>query len=531
MKIIKRQQEARDSLLKGVKLVYDCVCTTLSPKGRNVSISRAWGLPLVVHDGVTVAREVMAEDEFENQAVQLVVEAARKTNEEAGDGTTTSILLAYHIIDKGMEILKDPQENPMVLRKQIEATLPTLKEAIKGITKTTDKKEDIERVATISSTDPIVGKAVAEAVEKTGSDGLVTVEESITGETYVSYTEGVQISSGYDRIWRFVTNPDRMEAVVEDAAIIILGKKVSLQIEIVPLLEAVLKQNKNVVIFGDVQGDAMATIVTNKAKGNIQALVIDPPGSGPNRTNLLNDLAVYTGATLISDELGLDLEQFANQFDKTWVGHANKVIATKDTTIIVEGGGTKEAVDSRIEQIKTQIEQEKTLYEKEVLQERLARLTTGVAVVKVGAKTDIEMRERIERVKDAVGSARAALQEGVVPGGGVAFLRLAAALDHETKGSKLMDEVLHESIKKILINSGETEEKAGRIINDIDSKGGNWGYEVNSGEIKDMVEAGVIDPAKVIRLALENAISVAGSILTTDVQIVDRIEPDQQFNG
>lgn len=535
MKKMMFKKEAREKLREGAKIMYDAVCTTLSPKGRNVSITRQWGSPITVHDGVTVAREVEMEDEFVNTGISLIREAAQKTNEEAGDGTTTSILLAYHLIDKGMDLL-NTGTNPMILRKQMEEALPLLKEELKKISKPVKGNKDIERIAFISSADEEIGRLVAQAVEKVGEHGLITVEEGVV-EMGIDYTEGMEFNKGWSAP-HFITSPQRMESVIDQPIIAVLGKKVTVPKEILPLLEVMNNIKKDMVIIGEVEGDALKTCVVNKMKGNLNILIVPPPEYGDRRKNALEDIALITGGTVISDELGLDMSQFATQFNKSYLGMAKMVVAGKNSTMIIkleEKDAIQEPhrkdivernkkITERIEQLKAYIDKEKSPFEVEKAQERLAKLTTGVAIIKVGAKTEAAMRERIERTKDAVSAARAASEEGIVPGGGVAFRHIALNLKGKNEGEKLLIDVLQEPLYKLLENAGESEKRVDEILSSMVNESGDFGYNVNTGKVEDLIKEGVIDPAKVIRLSLENAISVAGSILSTDCLIVDERE-------
>lgn len=516
--------------------MYDAVATTLSPKGRNVGISRQWGVPIVVHDGVTVAREVEAKDEFVQCGVLLVREAASKTNEEAGDGTTTSTLLAHHIVNQGMKLL-DKGSNPMILRKQMDEALPKLKEKLKAMAKPVKGNEDIKRIAFISSADEEIGTCVAEAVSKVGEQGLITVEEGGVNMG-IDYTEGMEFDKGYSAP-HFITSVQRMESVVESPVIAVLGKKVTLPQEILPLLEVLNSIKKDMVIIGEVEGDALRTCAVNKMKGNLNCLVVAPPSYGDRKKDALEDIALVTGATVISDEIGLNLEAFSRQFDKKWVGKAKIVVSGKNSTMIIKQEESDVAseeekkvikernkkLSERIENLKAYIQKEKSIFEVEKAQERLAKLTTGVAIIKVGAKTEAAMRERLERTKDAVSAARAASGEGIVPGGGVAFVQMADAIDsmeQTNEGEAILVKALYSVTDKILENCGEHDPIS--IIQEIKKKGGDFGYNVNTGKVEDLIQSGVIDPAKVIRLSLENAIAVAGSILSTDCLIVDERE-------
>jgi len=513
-KVLAFRKEARDKLFEGVSLLADAVTTTLGPKGRNVAIQRTWGMPIVVHDGVTVAREVDSTDPLVAIGINLVREAASKTNEEAGDGTTTATLLAYEIVKRGLKLV-DSGVNPMVLRTQIYAVLPKLIAELKSFAKPVESNADIARVAYISSADEEIGKLVAEAIDKVGKDGLVTVDESKTMETEVDITEGMEFNKGF-LAPHFITNPQRMEAIIENPIIALIDKKLSLNTEIVPILEKMAKTSKDIVIIAEsISGDALATMAANKLKGNINAVAVEAPGIADNKTNYLEDIAVLTGGRVLSDKNMTDVE--AND---TWIGRAERVISSRDTTVIINGKGDKKEVKARIEDMRAQEKNDKSTFEKEKIKERLARLSTGIAVIRVGAKTEIDMRERVERVKDAVGAATAAKDEGIVAGGGVAFLRMCKVLGSATDGERLMAEVLVEPIYKLLVNSGEENPEATlEEIKLYQTEKPNVGYEVNSGEAMDMIDRGIIDPAKVLRLALENAVAVSTSILTTDAII------------
>lgn len=515
-------KDAREKLLKGAEIMYNAVATTLGPKGRNVAIAREWGLPLVVHDGVTVAREVMDHDKFASIGINLIRQAAAKTNEEAGDGTTTSTLLAYFLIKYGLEAI-DNGKNPMTLREEIEALQKTLVDHIAKISTPKKTHEDLVRVATISADNEHVGKIVAEAIEKVGDDGLVTVDESFTPDTYIEYTKGMQIDKGWTSPW-FITNGKTMESVMKNAAVLVLGKKVTAAGEILPLLEIVLRKNKNVVIFGDVGGQALELLIENKRKGQFGVLVVDAPGYADRRDALLEDIALVTGGEVIRDEIGEPMEVVANSFDyNKKVGAAKTVIASRRITVISDGDGTEDVIKERIETLREQKKNEQNKFEVEKIDERLAKISTGVATIFVGAKTDVLRRELEERVKDAIGASRAAVEEGIVPGGGVTFLQLAKQIDlnkDSSDGATILKRVLQEPLNKILINAGESDKAIANVIAAIKEKGGNYGYEMKTGVLGDLIKAGVIDPAKVIRLALENAIEVATSILTNDCLII-----------
>lgn len=514
-KIISFGEEARQKLFEGVELLYRAVVTTLGPKGRNVAIQRNWGNPFIVHDGVTVAREVGSSDEFVLMGIDLVKEAASRTNDEAGDGTTTATLLTYELVKGGLELIKKGM-NPMVLRNQIISALPKLLEEIDKISIPVSGDEDIARVAYISSSDEEIGRQVAEAIKKVGKDGIVTAEEGQAVKTEIEYTGGMEFDKGFVSRY-FVTNIDRMEAAVDKPVIAIVNRKVSVVPEIQQLFEPMSKIGKDLVLIAeDISGDALMTMVVNKQKGNFNGLAIKTPvGDVGDVADFLEDLAVFTGGRVINNDADITP-------DGEWIGRADKIISDKSSTLIVKGWGEKEAVKDRISSIKSQMEKEKNIHFKEKMGERVAKLTKGVAVIKVGSKTEVDMREKVERVKDAVGAAVAARESGVVPGGGTAFLELKRGVGGDSTqndGERLLESVLEAPTRKLMMNAGETKEDIDKQIKQIIKKGGNWGYEVNSGKVIDLVKGGIIDPSKVIRLTIENAVSVATSILTTDVLI------------
>jgi len=523
-KLLAFRGEARKKLFKGVEMLADAVTTTLGPKGRNVAIQRQWGTPIVVHDGVTVSREVGCKDELTEMGINLVREAAHKTNEEAGDGTTTATLLAYEIVKEGMKLLEDGV-NPMVLRTQIYAVLPGLVEELKRLSNKVKTKEEIRRVAYISSADQRVGRLVAEAIEKVGDDGLVTAEEGGV-ETEVEYTDGMEFNKGYASPY-FITSDKRMEAVINKPTVIIVNKKLTLAKEIVPILEAVsTKVSKDMIIIAEaISGDALATLVHNKMKGVINVVAVPSPSSGGDKDDHLEDIAILTGGKVWSDEKPVSPQ------DISWLGKADRVIVTKDSTTIIKGGGDKKEIQDRVAALRQQKKDAKSDQVKEKIEERLAKLTTGVGVIKVGAKTEIDMRERVERVKDAIGAAIAAKEEGIVPGGGTVFLKLTKTLEGKTHGEKLLEKVLAAPIIKLMHNSGVKAKDGASNMAKIEKDKGNLGYEVERGELLDLVKAGVIDPTKVVRLALESAIGVGTSILTTDCLIGMRIEEGDRKNA
>ena len=542
-KVMSFGEEAREKLQKGCKIMYDAVGTTYSPAGRNVVIGRQWGAPKIIHDGVGVAREVEVEDELVQLGIDLIKEAAQSQVAATGDGTTLTTILAHHIVDKGMTLIKEnPDVNAMRLRKQILAAVPLLVAEIKKIAKPI-AGDQIKDVTLISSDDEEIAEAVTDAIKKVGKDGLVTVELNKRQKIEVEYTEGLELDRGYGQNSVFVTDPERMTGVIENASVLLLNRKVTLQAEIMPLIEVVNAQgSKNLFIIGDVGGDALKTIAMLKWGGNFNILLIPPPGYGEARKDTFDDIALVTGATVIDDQIGMSKDQFIATFKKEWVGSTKKVIASKGTTNIIkyEPEDFKDelakkqiternkSVKDRVATLKRQLEETDSTYDKEKLQQRLARLTTGVAVVKVGSKNEIETNEKLERVKDAVPAAQAASQEGIVPGGGVTFLQLLKVFEGRVlnDGEKLLFEVLQEPIKKILINAGEETKKQDAIIAEIKEKGGNFGYNVTSEKVEDLMKSGVIDPAKVLRESLENSTRVATSIITGECLIGIKRQPE-----
>jgi chaperonin GroEL len=538
-------KEARLKLLEGAEAVYKAVGSSYSPRGRLTSIGRPWGFPIVIADGVNIAREVGSEDLFVDQGIMIIIEAAKKQVEEAGDGTTVTTILAYHLIEKGMKLL-DEGVNPMVIRKEIRAALPSVLEELKKLSTPVKGSEDVRRVARISSTDDEIADIVTKAVEKIGKDGQITVEENKVPVMEVSYNEGMQIDKGMATPY-FVTDSDKMEAVLADekdnVAVLVLQKRITTQIEGLLLLEVAMAKSRNILIIGEVEGEALRVAVTNKMKGVINVVTVPPPASGEKRKELLEDIALVTGAKVIdSDDIPMDKEQFAAQFDRAWIGVAKTAVITRNSTLIVRVEEEKDTngnvanseankvikernklINEKIETLRKKRDGAKNIYEKEICEERLAKLTTGVAIIKVGAKAGVDMRERVERVKDAVAAAKACQEEGIVPGGGVSFTQLAKVLEksNRNKGEELLYQILHEPTKKLLSNSGEDEKSSDSVVKLIKEKGGNFGYDCEDGVVKDVVKGGIIDPTKVIRLALENSIAVATTFLATDTLIVD----------
>jgi chaperonin GroEL len=525
-------EEARRRLQKGMDLLASAVVTTLGPKGRNVAIDRKFGSPTITHDGVTVAKEIELEDPFENMGAQLLKEAATKTNDIAGDGTTTSTVLAHSIVTEGMKNLA-AGANPMLLKRGIEAATKAVADKIKDQAIEITTKEEIANVASISAQDRTIGELIAEVMDKVGKDGVITVEESKGLEFETEYVEGMQFDRGYLSPY-FITDPEQMEASIEDAYLLVHDKKISAAQDIVPLLEKLVQIGKRelVIIAEDIDGEALATLVLNKLRGMLNVLGIKAPGFGDRRKAMLQDIAILTGATVISEETGRKLDS-ATIAD---LGRAEKVVSTKDDTTIVSGKGESDQIKGRIEQIRIEIDKSTSDYDREKLQERLAKLSGGVAIIRVGAATETELKEKKHRVEDALSATRAAVEEGIVPGGGVALINAISAIDkvemdgEDAKiGVNIVRKALQVPMRKIAQNAG----KDGSVILENvrraqkEKKNLNIGYNVISEDYLDMVKDGVIDPAKVTRGALENAASIAAMILTTEALITDIPEEDK----
>jgi chaperonin GroEL len=519
-------EEARRSLKRGVDKVADAVSTTLGPKGRNVALDKKFGAPTVTHDGVTVAKEIELEDPFENMGAQLLKEAATKTNDIAGDGTTTATVLAQNIVNEGLKNVA-AGANPMLLKRGIEAATKKVAESIRSMAVAINTKEEIGAVASISAQDATIGSLIADVMDKVGKDGVITVEESKGLEFETEYVEGMQFDRGYISPY-FITAPDSMESVINEPYILIYEKKISAAQDIVPILEKLVQIGRRdfVILAEDVDGEALATLVLNKLRGMLNVLAIKAPGFGDRRKAMLQDIAILTGGTVISEETGRKLETVTLND----LGRAAKVVATKDDTTIVDGAGDEKAIKGRIAEIKVEIDNSTSDYDREKLQERLAKLSGGVAVIRVGAATETELKERKHRVEDALSATRAAVEEGIVPGGGVALVNAVASLndlhlayDDENTGVAIMRRALEAPMKKIAMNAGQD---GAVIIQQVrreqnDSKNPRIGYDVISGEFVDMIEKGIIDPAKVTRGALENAASIAAMILTTEALVTD----------
>ncbi len=517
-------EEARRKLKAGMDVLAEAVRTTLGPKGRNVALEKKFGAPSVTHDGVTVAKEIELKDPFENMGAQLLKEAATKTNDVAGDGTTTATVLAQAIVTEGLKNVA-AGANPMLLKRGIERATEALVARIKEMATPVTEKEQIANVATISAADREIGNLIAEVMDRVGKDGVITVEEGKGLRFETEYTEGMEFDRGYISPY-FVTNPERMEAVIEEPYILITDKKISAISDILPLLERLLQVTKNfVVIAEDVEGEALATLVVNKLRGTINALAVKAPGFGDRRKEMLRDIAILTGGQVISEELGRKLEN-AQVSD---LGRARKVVATKDKTTIIEGRGDEKAIKGRMEQIRAQIETTTSDYDREKLQERLAKLAGGVAVIKVGAATEVELKEKKHRVEDALSATRAAVEEGIVPGGGVALVNAIPALDgleasgDELTGINIMRRALEEPLRQIVANAGLDGSVVLQEVRRLQKEQNNphIGYDVLANEYVDLYQRGIIDPAKVTRSALENAASIAAMILTTEALVCE----------
>ncbi|MFN2135172.1 MAG: chaperonin GroEL [Candidatus Promineifilaceae bacterium] len=519
-------EDARRKLKKGIDTVANAVSTTLGPKGRNVAIDKKFGAPTITHDGVSVAKEIELEDPYENMGAQLFKEAAIKTNDIAGDGTTTATVLAQHMVHEGLKNVA-AGANPMQLKLGIEAGTAALSQKISDMAVSIDSFDEIASVASISAQDPEIGRLIAEVMDKVGKDGVITVEESRGLEFETEYVEGMQFDRGYISAY-FVTDTDTMEAVVEDAYILIHDKKISSAQDIVPLLEKLVQTGKKnlVIIAEDVDGEALATLVLNKLRGMINALAVKAPGFGDRRKAMLQDIAVLTGGQVITEEMGrkLDSVQLSD------LGRAAKVTSTKDETTIIDGQGDDKEIAGRVEQIKVEIERSTSDYDREKLQERLAKLAGGVAVIRVGAATEVELKEKKHRVEDALSATRAAVEEGIVPGGGVALLNALPALDDvdvaagdPTTGVGILKRALEAPMRKIAENAGMNGDVIIQNVRRAQEEEGdtNIGYNVLSDEYVNMLKAGIIDPAKVTRGALENAASIAAMILTTEALVTD----------
>ncbi|HME46009.1 MAG TPA: chaperonin GroEL [Syntrophorhabdales bacterium] len=522
-------QKARDALLKGVNVLADAVKVTLGPKGRNVILEKTFGSPSVTKDGVTVAKEIELEDKFENMGAQMVKEVASKTSDVAGDGTTTATVLAQAIYREGVKLVA-AGHNPMELKRGIEKAVEIVVEELKKLSKPTKDQKEIAQVGTISANnDETIGNIIAEAMGKVGKEGVITVEEAKAIETSLEIVEGMQFDKGYISPY-FVTNPEKMEAVLDEPLILINEKKISTMKDLLPVLEQVAKMGRSLLIISeDVEGEALATLVVNKLRGTLKVAAVKAPGFGERRKAMLEDIAILTGGQMISEELGIKLESITAKD----LGSAKRIVIDKDNTTIVDGAGQKKEIEGRVKQIRTQVEETTSDYDREKLQERLAKLVGGVAVINVGAATESEMKEKKARVEDALNATKAAVEEGVIPGGGVGFIRSLAKLEklklegEQQGGVKIVAKALEEPIRWIANNAGFD----GSIVTEKVRNGkGNYGFDAaKEVYVDDMMEAGIMDPTKVARTALQNAASVASLLLTTDAMIAEKPKEKAPF--
>jgi chaperonin GroEL len=524
-KIISYDEDARRALERGMDMLANAVKITLGPKGRNVVLEKKWGAPTITNDGVSIAKEIELEDPLEKVGAELVKEVAKKTDDVAGDGTTTATVLAQAIVKEGLRNVA-AGANPMSIKRGIERAVELAVENIKNQSRDVEEKAEIANVGAISAADPEIGQQIAEAVDKVGKDGVITVEESNTFGMELELVEGMRFDKGYISPY-FVTDPEQMEAVLDDPYILIANSKISAVKDLLPSLEKVMQAGKPVLVISeDVEGEALATLVVNKIRGTFRSVAVKAPGFGDRRKAMLQDIAMLTGATVISEEVGLKLENATLDL----LGTARKVIVTKDDTTVVEGGGSEDDIKGRINQIKAEIEKTDSDYDREKLQERLARLAGGVAVIKVGAATEVELKEKKHRIEDAVQSTRAAVEEGVVPGGGVALLNAQAALDKvdlegdELTGTTIVRRALEEPIKQIAVNAGL---EGGVVIEKVRSMDQGFGLNAATGDYEDLFKSGVIDPTKVTRSALQNAASIAALFLTTEAVIAEKPEKEK----
>ena len=526
-KIIKFDEDARRSMERGVNALADTVKVTLGPKGRNVVLNKSFGSPQITNDGVTIAREIELSDPYENMGAQLVKEVATKTNDVAGDGTTTATLLAQAIIREGLKNVA-AGANPMILRKGIQKAVEAAVEELKNITKTVETSEEIAQIASISAGDEEIGKLISQAMDEVGKDGVITVEESKTMGTELTVVEGMQFDRGYLSAY-MVTNTEKMEAVLENPYILITDKKITNIQEVLPVLEQIVQTGKSLVIIAeDVEGEALATLVVNKLRGTFNCVAVKAPGFGDRRKDMLRDIAILTGGQVISEELGLDLKETTLDM----LGNAGTVKIDKENTVIVNGSGNKEEIDERAKQIKAQYEESTSEFDKEKLQERLAKLTGGVAVINVGAATETEMKEKKLRIEDALNATRAAVEEGLVSGGGVALLttigavsKVAESMAGDAKtGAKISEKALEEPLRQIAINAGL---EGSVIVEKIKESNKGIGFDALNEKYVNMIEAGIVDPTKVVRSALQNAASVASMLLTTEAAVADEPKKDE----
>jgi len=517
-------EEARRGLERGMNVLADAVKVTLGPRGRNVVLEKKWGAPTITNDGVSIAKEIELDDPWEKIGAELVKEVAKKTDDVAGDGTTTATVLAQALVREGLRNVA-AGSNPMALKRGIEKAVAAIVTELGSMAKSVDSKEQIAATASISAADATIGEMIAEAMDKVGKEGVITVEESNTFGLELELTEGMRFDKGYVSPY-FVTDTDRMEAVLEDAYVLIVNSKISNIKDLVPVLEKVMQSGKPLAIIAeDIEGEALATLVVNKIKGTFRSVAVKAPGFGDRRKAMLQDIAILTGATVISEEVGLKLETAGLEL----LGRARKVVISKEETTIVEGGGDDAQIKGRVAQIRSEIEKSDSDYDKEKLQERLAKLAGGVAVIKAGAATEVELKERKHRIEDAVRNAKAAVEEGIVAGGGVALLQAATAAfkklkleGDEATGAKIVEVSIEAPLKQIAINAGL---EGGVVVEKVRNLEAGFGLNAASGEYVDMIKAGIIDPAKVTRSALQNAASIAALFITTEAVITDKPEP------
>jgi chaperonin GroEL len=517
-------EEARRGLERGMNVLADAVKVTLGPRGRNVVLEKKWGAPTITNDGVSIAKEIELDDPWEKIGAELVKEVAKKTDDVAGDGTTTATVLAQALVREGLRNVA-AGSNPMALKRGIEKAVAAIVTELGAMAKSVDSKEQIAATASISAADATIGEMIAEAMDKVGKEGVITVEESNTFGLELELTEGMRFDKGYVSPY-FVTDTDRMEAVLEDAYVLIVNSKISNIKDLVPVLEKVMQSGKPLAIIAeDIEGEALATLVVNKIKGTFRSAAVKAPGFGDRRKAMLQDIAILTGATVISEEVGLKLETAGLEL----LGRARKVVISKEETTIVEGGGDDAQIKGRVAQIRSEIEKSDSDYDKEKLQERLAKLAGGVAVIKAGAATEVELKERKHRIEDAVRNAKAAVEEGIVAGGGVALLQAATAAfkklkleGDEATGAKIVEVSIEAPLKQIAINAGL---EGGVVVEKVRNLDAGFGLNAASGEYVDMIKAGIIDPAKVTRSALQNAASIAALFITTEAVITDKPEP------
>jgi chaperonin GroEL len=522
-KIVKFSQEGRDKILRGVNLLADAVTVTLGPKGRNVVLEKSFGSPNVTKDGVTVAKEIELEDKFENMGAQMVKEVASKTSDVAGDGTTTATVLARSLFAEGAKMVAAGHD-PMSLKRGIDKAVSKVTEELKGLSKPTKDQREIAQVGTISANnDTTIGEIIAEAMNKVGKEGVITVEEAKSLETTLEVVEGMQFDRGYLSPY-FVTDPDKMECVLEDAYLLIHEKKISSMKDLLPVLESIARTGKPFVIIAeDIEGEALATLVVNKIRGTLHCAAVKAPGFGDRRKAMLEDIAILSGGRVIAEELGIKLENVTVND----LGRAKRIVIDKDNTTVVDGAGKKNDIEGRIKQIRAQIEETTSDYDREKLQERLAKLVGGVAVIRVGAATEIEMKEKKARVEDALHATRAAVEEGIVPGGGVALVRASAGLDslklnpEEQVGVNIVRRALEDPCRWIATNAGW---EGSIVLDKVRNNKGAFGFNAAKEEFEDLIKAGIVDPTKVVRTALQNAASVAGLLLTTEAMVAEKPE-------